>query len=320
MCYRVIIPVFNPPSAFLEHLETMMHNELNFPERTILVDDASTNGVVGTLKSRFPSLEVIKGNGDLWWCGGMRKGMERAIEHGAEAVVWLNHDCLPDPGAIDALVQEAVKPGRGAVSAWCYCKEDRRYPVNPGFRNFREIPREELERGGVVRVDGVNGNCVAISAAAIREVGLPRADLHPHYGDGPYTWRLHRAGFENAVLTTARAALSREFERCIDEKWHSALWRAPLAEKLRYYFFSYRSKYHWLHRFHDACVFHGSFRAAPRYIAGQAKLLFKVISGHLLCSRGVDSKITAILAAYPDNFPPDAFRRSLEETANRERQ
>jgi len=309
--FRVIIPVFNPPPGFLGHLEALEASCPGTVGRILLVDDASTNGVVEEARHRFQEMEVLRGNGSLWWCGGMRLGMQRAMEQGVDAVVWLNHDCLPDPGTIAALVAKAVLPGNGVVSAWCYCREDRRYGVNPGFRNFGEIPVAELESNSCVRVDGTNGNCVAISAAAIRKVGLPRADLHPHYGDGPYTFRIGRAGFANVVLPGSRAALDREFERCVDEADHASIWPVPLMSKLRYYFLSNRSKYHWRHRFHDLQVFRGALLGPPAYVIAQMKLAAKVWRGHRRLGESLDVRVERIVAKYRTRFPEEGLRGSL---------
>ncbi len=315
--YRIIIPVFNPPATFLDVLATLESGEPGVLANVIVVDDGSTNGTLDQLSAEHPEVEVIRGSGDLWWCGGMREGMARALEHGVDVAMWLNHDVVPDPGTVGSLVERAAGPGVGAVSAWCYCREDRRFGVNPGFRSLAEIPTAELEGEEEIEVDGVNGNCTAISTAAIRQVGLPRADLHPHYGDGPYTWRLHQAGFRNLVLTRRRAALEREFERCIDESDHSAVWQVPLLEKLRYYFFSNRSKYHWRHRFHDIRVFRGNLLAIPAYLGAQLRLVGKVLSGHRELGQPLDERIDRIVSRYSGRFPPDALREALERQAGR---
>lgn len=313
--FRVITPVFNPPPAFIGHLAALERNCPGVLQRFVLVDDASTNGVVEQAKRRFPEIEIIHGNGNLWWCGGMRAGMARALELEVDAVVWLNHDCLPDPETIPALVAEAARPGTGVASAWCYCREDRRYCVNPGFRSFREIPVTELEAHARVQVDGTNGNCVAISTIAIRKIGLPRADLHPHYGDGPYTFRIGRAGFTNLILPLHRASLEREFERCVDEEDHASICPASFLSKLGYYFFSNRSKFHWRNRFHDLRVFRGRLCGPITYPFAQLKLASKVWRGHRRLSCPLDERIEHIVGKYQDRFPEQALRDALTRLA-----
>lgn len=318
--YRIIIPVHNPPDSFLEMLESLANTQPDALSSLIIVDDGSTNGVVQRAKEKFPCIEVLRGDGNLWWAGGMRMGMARSLEHKVDAVVWLNHDCLPDVGTLPALAEFASMEGTGAVSAWCYCKENPAYGVNPGFRDWNEIPITELKAGGMISVDGVNGNCTAISTAAIRSVGLPRADRHPHYGDGPYTWSLHRAGFRNFVAPSHRAALEREFERCISERDHSSFWDVSLREKLNYYLFSIRSKHHWRSRFYDLAEFRGSLKGTLLYPLVQLRLIYHVMMGHLLVGKQVEERLENVLERYAHRYPRESLRRDLNKLISKRKQ
>lgn len=317
MWLKIIIPVFNPPEDFLETLSALRTDGLE--DNVIVVDDGSTNGISWKIHDRFPGVEVLTGDGSLWWAGGMRMGMARALEQEADVICWLNHDCIPDPVTIAALAEEAGKPGMGAVSAWCVTRGFEYAPVNPGFRNFKPIPLEELLRSEKVTVDGVNGNCVAMNADAIRKIGLPDQKKHPHYGDGPYTWRLHKAGFTNAVLTRRHATLSRELERCIDEQSHSMVWKASLATKFRYYLFSPRSKFHWKNKFHDLRTFRGTVPGLLMYPFAQAKLLLAVGRGHLTGRKRETAHIIEdIVNRYKGQLPERGLREALTQLSQRE--
>lgn len=316
--YRIIMPVFNPGEILLDYLSQLEENNPGVLASLLLVDDGSTNGVPARLKEKFPQITIVEGDGTLWWGGGIRLGMERALEDGAEVIMWLNHDCVPDPGAVEQLVARAREDGTGCVSAWCYCREDRRFGVNPGFKDFKEIDDEVLRANEILEVDGTNGNCVAMNSKAVRAVGLPRAERHPHYGDGPYLWRLHRGGFRNFVLTGARAALDREFERCISERDHSSVWKVPLSEKMTYYWFSNRSKFHWRHRFWDAICFRGRLAGPVVYVASQLKLFLQVLLGHLDGGkRPLDDLVDHLVGKYGQRFPPEALEASLRKLASR---
>jgi len=278
--FYVVIPVFNPPKEFLDNFSSLyVHSGISF-DQIILVDDGSTNGVSQKIKKKHPECILLRGDGNLWWCGGMRVGMEEALRRGTRAIVWLNHDCLPDEGTVAAIAEEASQVGRGCVSAWCYCKDAPEFSVNPGFRGFRQIPTGELDVGDLVEVDGVNGNCVALNADAIRKVGFPNARKHPHYGDGPYTFRLHRAGFHNFVLPSVRAALERDYSRCVSVFWRCAFWRISLLEKFRYFLCSHRSQFHWRHRFNDSVVFRGTVAGPAIYFGSMMRLVASVVAGH----------------------------------------
>ncbi|MGD9420057.1 MAG: glycosyltransferase family 2 protein [Verrucomicrobiota bacterium JB025] len=315
--YRIIIPVFNPPPSLLHNLAELEQATPGALSKVLLIDDASTNGVPLQAAERFPQLTRVEGDGTLWWCGGMKRGMALALDAGVDVVCWLNHDCIPAHGTIERLVGIAAGEGFGAVSAWCRSTEARDYPVNPGFRNLKEIPVEELERNELVTVDGVNGNCVAINADAIRKVGLPNTDKHPHYGDGPYAYRLHKAGFRNAVCTPARAWLEREYDRCIDIKWRCSFWNESLANKLRYYFLSRKSKFHWSIKYHDIVEFRG-YPAAPfAYALSMGKTFCEIVSGHRM-GKSVprENRLDAVCRQYEGRYPKQGLIDSLTRLEN----
>lgn len=157
-----------------------------------------------------------------------------------------------------------------------------------------------------------------MNSDAIRSIGLPDQKRHPHYGDGPYTWRLHKAGFTNAVLTRRHASLSRELERCIDERSHSMVWKASLTTKFRYYLFSPRSKFHWKNKFYDLQVFRGELLGLVLYPLVQAKLLLGVTKGHL---RGIKAEtqrvIEEIVNQYEGQLPEKGLREALNQLSRR---
>jgi glycosyltransferase involved in cell wall biosynthesis len=314
--FKIIIPVYNPPDDFLETLSALQADGLE--DSVIVVDDGSTNRISRKIHDRFRGVEILTGDGNLWWAGGMRMGMAHALENEVDVICWLNHDCIPEPGTIAALAEEASKHGMGAVSAWCTTRGFENAPVNPGFRNFKPIPLEELLTTEKVTVDGVNGNCVAMNAAAIREIGLPDQKKHPHYGDGPYTWRLHKAGFTNAVLTGRHASLSRELERCVDEQSHSMVWKANLSDKFKYYLFSPRSKFHWRNKFHDLRTFRGTIPGLLIYPLVQAKLLMGVGRGHRI-GRKMETGpiIETIVNRYKGQLPEEGLREALTQLSQR---
>ena len=247
----------------------------------------------------------------------MKVGMVYALAKGSDVVVWLNHDCVPEPTTLEQIVELAAKDGSGAVSAWCYSEDNPNYPVNPGFRGLKAIPVNELKGERVVTVDGVNGNCVALSAAAIRVVGLPDAIKHPHYGDGPYTYALHKAGYRNVVVTTARASLEREYDRCVSVYWRCVFWSIPLRGKLRYYYLSRKSQYHWRTKYYNAVVYRGNPLALCVYLGSMTLLFADICRGHWTGLRLPRQKLIQLVSkAYQGIFPQNGLIESLIKLGN----
>ena len=69
----------------------------------VLVDDGSRDGTGDAVRQRFPQVEVLRGDGSLYWSGGMRMAWARAMAQGFDDYLWLNDDTILDRHAIDAL-------------------------------------------------------------------------------------------------------------------------------------------------------------------------------------------------------------------------
>ena len=52
----------------------------NIKFKVFLVDDKSSDGTSKTVKNLFPLVKTIKGNGNLFWTGGMRLAWKKALK------------------------------------------------------------------------------------------------------------------------------------------------------------------------------------------------------------------------------------------------
>ena len=57
-----------------------------------LVDDGSTDGTGIAVKDRYPDINVIYGDGSLFWNGGMHQAFAEALKVGFDYYLWLNDD------------------------------------------------------------------------------------------------------------------------------------------------------------------------------------------------------------------------------------
>jgi GT2 family glycosyltransferase len=58
----------------------------------IVIVDGSTDGTQETIRSRFPGVIMIEGDGHWWWTRSVNQGCKQAIKNGADAVLLLNDD------------------------------------------------------------------------------------------------------------------------------------------------------------------------------------------------------------------------------------
>lgn len=318
MIYKIIIPVYNPGSQLISFLSELEIQNPNSLANTIIVDDGSTNGVVDSVAHIYPAIRILQGNGNLWWGGAIRLGMEHALNSGANVLIWLNSDCLPDTDAICKLADLASTPGVGAVGAWCYTKGAEEWGFNPGFIRFKPVPAHVLATNQLVEVDGLNGNFVALSADAVKLVGLPRTDLFPHYMDGPYTKLIGENGFKLQVATGIRASLNRDLERSVSVADYCSIWPVSLKTKLAYFFLSPRSTHHYKHKFFRMKTMRSTLSYLPFYVFSQARVFLSVAIGHLI---GIfipsRTRIDALVSKYSEVAPSCLLRQGLDKLSSK---
>ena len=193
----IIIPVHNRKNITLSCLDNLRKSGDLERYHLIVIDDGSTDGTTEAIQDLYPEVIVLAGDGNLWWTGAIKKGMEYAFEKGAGFIVWLNDDCHFSEGTIANLVN-CSQSYQGAI-AGCQGFELNQ-PTQLAFggkiktwKGYRFI---NASSGKIVPCDLLSGNLVCIPRAVITQIGYPTPDITPHYGgDSLYLIRAKKAGF-----------------------------------------------------------------------------------------------------------------------------
>src|SRR5262245_50993659 len=89
----ILLPVHNRRETTRRFLACLRaQNFQNY--HLLLIDDGSTDGTAEMAREVFPTLMVLRGNGDWWWAGSLQQGIEwlRQREATAEDVVLMIND------------------------------------------------------------------------------------------------------------------------------------------------------------------------------------------------------------------------------------
>lgn len=161
-----------------------------------LVDDNSTDGTYELIKKKFPTVKIIKGNGNLFWGGGTNLAWRVAINDKIkfDYFMWLNDDTYLFKNAVlDLLNVQKFLGEKKFISVgstlnykkkWTYggaVNLKLKYAV---FKNKNVIPKKKYQY-----INRFNGNIVLISKQAFNQLGYQDKYLFHKFGDIDYSVR-----------------------------------------------------------------------------------------------------------------------------------
>jgi len=205
----ILIPVHNRRAITLTCLETLHRNGDLDHYQVVVIDDGSTDGTAEAVQASFPDVTILKGDGNLWWTGAIKKGMIYALQNNATEIIWLNDDSLPTFDTVSKLIASCKSHPNSIISAYLIHMETGKH-IFSGISLDKKKPKE-IQVGDSLKPyllsrDILNGNLVCISTDIIRKIGLPDDRNFPHYhGDTDYTFRAKQSGYDLYIDTRIHA-------------------------------------------------------------------------------------------------------------------
>lgn len=201
----VILTCFNRKEKTLDCLNALAINAgLESVELSaVLADDGSTDGTAEAIRLSFPWVQIVMGSGNLFWCRGMHKAFEIALQGNHDYYLWLNDDTTLYPDAVSRLlacemnlrqehgkpvivVGSTVDPEHGAIS----------YGGELQASSLRRSRFFRVEPGATPKpCDAMNGNIVLIPKEVAQVVGNLDPAFEHAMGDTDYALRARKLGF-----------------------------------------------------------------------------------------------------------------------------
>ena len=178
--------------CLLKLYQNISKNEIDI----YLVDDGSTDSTSQVISNEFPEIQLIRGNGHLYWNGGMRLAWETAYLAGDyDFYIWLNNDTFLYGDAINALLdayKKGIKNGNDSIITGA-CEEKKHSGRFSYGGKMNDVPC--IPDGTIHECNIINGNVVLVPKNIFQKIGN-LADVYTHgMGDYDYGLRALEAGF-----------------------------------------------------------------------------------------------------------------------------
>lgn len=210
---EIVAPVHNRKALTLLCLQSLLRiNSNGLDVGIVIVDDGSTDGTSDAIREQFPDVDIVNGDGELWFTEGTNVGVRRALERDPKYILLMNDDQVFDEDFLVTLVETAERNPRSVVGSLLLLWDmpHKVFQIAPvwstwhgGWRHWQSqtvwtVPEKPW------KVDLIVGNCLLIPAEAMRECGLMNSKRYPNFGDAEYTPRLRKAGWKLIIDPRSR--------------------------------------------------------------------------------------------------------------------
>jgi len=215
-----IVTCFNQVEKLKECLSALFYQD--YSEMTIIVvDDGSSDGTVDFLQGLDGKVEIVRGDGSLFWGGGVAFGYEhiRTRLSDTDYVLLVNCDSILGAGCVSKLVEFLEsKHNRAIAHALTLDSSCRETVVGSGslIRNWplfiTDHPLRGLKRDEVPpvpqEIHTVTARALLVPALVAKHVGFVDDSMFRHYGgDSDFGVRCYNNGFQPYILPAATCYL-----------------------------------------------------------------------------------------------------------------
>lgn len=216
----IIIPVFNRRELTRHCLKSL--DRQNYKEfKVVVVDDGSTDGTSEMIKEQFPMVQLVKGDGNLWWAGATNVGLDYVFAHmkpdNSDYILTLNNDLEVPEDYLDSLFDYASSHRKaiiGSVSVNIHDPEQINFcgiswnqftaKYHLKSRDYGYSYSELTSKNDFVYSDMLPGRGTLIPMQVFNEIGKYDAHNFPQYAaDEDFSLRARRKGWDLLIPTKA---------------------------------------------------------------------------------------------------------------------
>lgn len=195
MAQRVaaIVVTYNRRDSLMRCIAALQKQKETVPD-ILIIDNASTDGTGDQITSLLPDdhLRYYNTGENLGGAGGFNYGMRVAAEEGYDYLWVMDDDCIPDPGALAALLEadRVMEGDYGFLSGIAYWRDGSLCNMN--IQKTGLTTKLKSLTAPYVPVIMATFVSAFFPVSRVREVGLPIKEFFIWSDDLEYTRRLSR--------------------------------------------------------------------------------------------------------------------------------
>ena len=196
-----VVVTYNRKALLAECLQALAA-QTHPPDRTIVVDNASTDDTADYVRGEHPEVQLLALPDNQGGAGGFHEGLKAAHAAGAEWIWLMDDDTIAEPDALEQLLsaRDDLGPLRepALLSSKVVWTDGSLHPMNhPGFVNNRLDWFVTASAHGLLPLRAATFVSLLVHRSAIDELGLPHKHFFIWSDDIEYTARVtrRRAGY-----------------------------------------------------------------------------------------------------------------------------
>ena len=214
----VLITVYNRKEKTLRCLQHLYACKMpeGYAFKVYLTDDGCTDGTAEAVRNLYPDVQIIQGDGTLYWNRGMWTAWNEAAKEDYDFYLWLNDDTFLYPIALEKLIYESGLHDDKAIVVGATENSEKTEITYGGYVNGKR----QTPQGEAIEVEYFNGNVVLIPRAVFWVLG--NLDYYYNHSLGDFDYGL-RAKENNIAMFLCGGVLGEcELHPDVDS------WRNPL--------------------------------------------------------------------------------------------
>lgn len=267
----IIITVFNRKQHTLQCLKNIegqtIQSKKNYKVEIYLTNDGCTDGTPEAIRTLFPYVNIIEGDGTLFWNRGMYAAWQEAAKNNYDFYLWLNDDTLLKSDAIERLLEcsEGKNDESVIIGSCCSSANEKEITYGGHSKDGKLLKDVNNEQECII----FNGNIVLIPKYIFKEIGFNDKRYRHAWGDYDYSLMVYRKGLKSYVAKGVFGACDLHTNK---PKWSDS--RVKLSERWKAFHKPGGNGSNPFELFHYRKKHYGVFPACLTFVSNYIHVLF----------------------------------------------